>query len=52
MKIGRDAVTAVAALSSQRCYARLRDLDAVAARYRSAPEVQDLRADIGAALAV
>lgn len=52
VRIGQDAVSAVTALSSQRCYARLRDLDAVAARYHSAPGVPDLRADLAAALTV
>lgn len=51
VQIGHDAVTAVTALSSQRCYARLRDLDTVAAGHRSIPEVLDLRADIAEALA-
>ncbi|WP_245670832.1 helix-turn-helix domain-containing protein [Nocardia flavorosea] len=49
--IGQTVVTAVTALSSQRCYARLRDLDTVAARHRCVQEVLDLRADIAAALA-
>ncbi|MEU6561999.1 helix-turn-helix transcriptional regulator [Nocardia nova] len=52
VRTGRDAVTVVSALSSQRCYARLRDLDAAAARHGSVPDVLDLRADIAAALAV
>lgn len=52
VRIGQDAVTAVTALSSQRCYARLRDLDTVAARHRSASGVLELRADIAAASAV
>ncbi|WP_280236995.1 helix-turn-helix domain-containing protein [Nocardia cyriacigeorgica] len=50
VQVGRDAVAAIAALSSQRCYARLRDLDSVAARRRSDPEVSDLRLRIDAAL--
>ena len=49
VRIGQSAVTAVTALSSQRCYARLLDLGTVAARHRSVPEVRDLRADIAAA---
>lgn len=51
VKVGRDAVAAVTALSSQRCYARLRDLDTVAARHRSDPDVADLRSQIASALA-
>ncbi|MFD4401183.1 helix-turn-helix domain-containing protein [Nocardia sp. NPDC058499] len=51
VQIGQAAVTAVTALSSQRCYARLRDLDTIAARHRFVPEVRDLRADIAASLA-
>ncbi|MGQ4600369.1 helix-turn-helix domain-containing protein [Nocardia sp. R6R-6] len=52
VRTGHDAVAAVTSLSSQRCYARLRDLDAVAARHQHAPGVMELRADIAAALAV
>ncbi|MGW4071633.1 XRE family transcriptional regulator, partial [Nocardia grenadensis] len=52
VRTGQNSVTAVTALSSQRCYARLRDLDTVAARYRSNPEVLALRADIAVASAV
>lgn len=51
VQVGRDAVAVVAALSSQRCYARLRDLDTVAARHQSAPEVGDLRSSIAVTLA-
>lgn len=51
VRIGHDAVTAVTALSSQRCYARLRDLDAIAARHQRAPGVVELRADIATAVA-
>ncbi|MEU6585911.1 helix-turn-helix domain-containing protein [Nocardia sp. NPDC046763] len=51
VRTGHDAVTAVTTLSSERCYARLRDLDAVAARHQRAAGVVELRADIATALA-
>lgn len=52
VKTGRDAATAVSVLASQRCLARLRDLDTVAVEYSSEPGVPDMRADIAAALTV
>lgn len=48
---GRDAITAITELSSQRCYVRLRDLDAIAAHHDSDAYVAELRDGIRAALA-
>ncbi|WP_433679953.1 helix-turn-helix domain-containing protein [Nocardia sp. CA-119907] len=49
-RYGRDAITAITELSSQRCYIRLRDLDSIAAGYDSDHDVADLRSNIGAVL--
>lgn len=43
---GRDAISAVAALSSERCCTRLRHLDTIAARYDRNPSVADMREEI------
>ncbi|MFD0361344.1 XRE family transcriptional regulator [Nocardia sp. GCM10030253] len=48
---GRDAITAITELSSQRCYVRLRDLDTIAARHDSDADVAELRGGIRAVLA-
>ncbi|ATL67237.1 helix-turn-helix transcriptional regulator [Nocardia terpenica] len=52
VRYGHEAITAVTGLSSQRCYARLRDLDQVAAQHDYVPDVAELRADIDAAVLI
>ncbi|WP_155981451.1 helix-turn-helix domain-containing protein [Nocardia sp. BMG111209] len=49
VRVGREAVSAVSTLSSRRCYARLRDLDTVAAHHQQLPAVLELRAELAAA---
>jgi transcriptional regulator with XRE-family HTH domain len=48
----RQAITAISGLSSVRCYARLRNVDTVAADFADQADVAQLRADLETALAV
>lgn len=50
VKTGHEAISAGTALASRRCFSRLRDLDAVAARQQPTAEVRELRSALAAAL--
>ncbi|WP_067463998.1 hypothetical protein [Nocardia amamiensis] len=49
---GRDAITAITVVSSERCCTRLRDLGTIAARYDRHPAVAEMREEIDTVTAV